>query len=486
MDDVYSGLEPVDVWRHFSMLNRIPRCSGQEVGAREYVQQVAGAVGMRWKVDERGNVVVYVPARDTEIAAPLVAIQAHLDMVCEKQPGVTHNFAEDPIRPRRVGDRIFASGTTLGADNGIGVAMILALITQSSLRHGPLELIFTVEEETGLRGALELNPSLIGARLLINLDDEEPDELVVGCAGAADAILRFPLVIRTMPDGYSGREVIISGLRGGHSGTDIHEPRANAIKLLTSALADLLDTGVNVHLVSIEGGSVRNAIPRTATARFLAAPDTLPSLETAIANVRETLYGEWGKDEPNLALDVREVPVSNQVILDDSGDVLLGLLNNLPYGLLAMSKTFPGKVETSSNLARVRALGEEVEILISSRSFSDIKLREVQSRIRELGEAVGAEVELQEGYPGWEPNPRSTLLKQTVGVYQQVYGKPPEVEVIHGGLECGVLVSKLPNMEAISFGPLIRGAHTTEECIYPSTVPPTWKLLVALLETLAQ
>ena len=448
------------------------------------MQQVADAAGAAWKVDERGNIVVYAPARGADPGASTVAVQAHLDMVCDKQPDVVHDFAKDPIRPWRDGDRVFASGTTLGADNGIGVAAALALLDEPDLRHGPIELLFTVEEETGLKGALALDPSLIRARLLINLDSEDPDELTIGCAGAGGVVIRFSPTTETMSDGWIGREVAVSGLKGGHSGLQIHKRLANAIKLLTDALFEVQDAGVNFRLGSIKGGSAHNVIPHAAIAQLSIVPDMAKALETVMDRVSATLRTEWGKDEHDLALEVRQIPAPKQVMADQSRDLLLRLLEDLPHGVLAMSKSFPGKVETSSNLAYIQMRDGEVEIMTSSRSFIDAELRKVQSRILSLGEAIGAEVEVQEGYPGWEPNPSSWLLKLTEKIYQQVYGRLPEIRVTHGGLECGVIVSKLPGMEAISFGPLIRGGHTSEEHVYASTVPHTWKLLTALLEAL--
>jgi dipeptidase D len=287
-----------------------------------------------------------------------------------------------------------------------------------------------------------------------------------------------------MSDGWIGREVAVSGLKGGHSGLQIHKRLANAIKLLTDALFEVQDAGVNFRLGSIKGGSAHNVIPHAAIAQLSIVPDMAKALETVMDRVSATLRTEWGKDEHDLALEVRQIPAPKQVMADQSRDLLLRLLEDLPHGVLAMSKSFPGKVETSSNLAYIQMRDGEVEIMTSSRSFIDAELRKVQSRILSLGEAIGAEVEVQEGYPGWEPNPSSWLLKLTEKIYQQVYGRLPEIRVTHGGLECGVIVSKLPGMEAISFGPLIRGGHTSEEHVYASTVPHTWKLLTALLEAL--
>jgi dipeptidase D len=490
--DVYAGLEPPELWRHFAGLNSTPRRSGQETAARAYVQGVADATGCSWEVDGYGNLVVRVPAKSGRQGAAAVAVQAHLDMLCEKRPGVEHDFDRDPIRPRIVDGRVYATGTTLGADNGIGAAAAIALMTAPGLKHGPLELIFTREEETGLDGAMALDPSLVRARLLINLDSEDPDELTVGCAGGAGTILKLPVQTEPAPPGWVGREVVVTGLKGGHSGVQIHEPLANAIKLLAGVLPRIEEAGIPFRIASgsLHGGSAHNAIPRDASAivalspRAL-APGTFHALERAVEGLRAALLEEWGKDEPGLALEVREIPPPGRVFREAENSRILSLLHDLPHGVLKWSDAFPGKVETSSNLAQLRTGEDVVEVCTSSRSFVAAELASVQQRIRSLGEATGAIIEARDSYPGWQPDRNSRLLEISKRVYEQVMGKAPEVQVVHAGLECGAIVSKLPGMEAISFGPLIRGAHTPEEHVTISTVGATWKILIRLVETLA-
>ena len=482
-NEVYRGLEPAEVWRHFAALNSIPRPSGQEAAARAYVQQVAAQVGATWDGDERGNTVVRVPA--TNGVGPTVAIQAHLDMVCEKRPDVAHKFATDPIRPRREGERIYASGTTLGADNGIGAAMALALLTSPGLRHGPLELIFTVEEETGLHGALELDPGLITARMLINLDSEDPKELTIGCAGGAGTILTLPVTFEAPPRDWQGCEIVVSGLQGGHSGVQIHENLANAIKLLTGALLYIQDATSDFRIGSIAGGSAHNAIPRDAVASLAVAPDAVSILQEIIGMVQAEMRAHWQGDEPNLKLELRAAPVPGRVMTQREGRILLDLLDELPHGVVAMSQAFVGKVETSSNLAVVTTGESEVEIATSSRSFMTEELRQLQDRIGAMGLAAGARVEARDGYPGWQPQGDARLTQVTEAVYRHTFGYNAEVQVVHAGLECGVIVAKLLGLEAISFGPLIRGAHTPEEYIDIASVGTTWQLLVALLAALA-
>jgi dipeptidase D len=483
-DEVYAGLEPRELWRHFGGLNRAPRPSRREEAARAYVRQVAEAAGALWTTDERGNTVVRVPASPGREQAPPVAVQAHLDMVCEKRPEVDHNFETDPIRPRIQGECVYGTGTTLGADNGIGAAAALALLTEPGLEHGPLELIFTVEEETGLHGAAALDPSLVHARMLVNLDSENPLELTIGCAGGAGAILHLPLALEPVSPGWIGREVVVSGLKGGHSGVQIHERLANAIKVLQRALSEAGQAGAEFRIGTIQGGNAHNAIPRDASARLAVAPESTATLEEATAGVHDVLCLAWRRDEPGLSLEVREAPLPEAVWTPEEGARVLQLLDDLPHGVLAMSEVFPGKVETSSNLAMVRSEGGELEIATSSRSFLDEELAKVQERIRACGEASGARVEMRDGYGGWEPDPGSRLLQTAVAVYERVFGTSPEVQVIHAGLECGVIASRLPGLQALSFGPRIEGAHTPEEHVHIPTVASTWRLLTALLAAL--
>ena len=482
----YAGLEPAEVWRHFSALNGIPRPSGAEAAVCAYVERIAAEYGAEAARDARGNVVVRVPAAQNGENAPVAAVQAHLDMVCEKRPGVQHDFAKDPIRPRVEGDTVYATGTTLGSDNGIGAACALALLTDRTLRRGPLELIFTVEEETGLHGARELDPALVSARLLVNLDSEDPRELTVGCAGGAGAVLELSVETEPAPAGWLMYEVMVSGLKGGHSGVQIHEPLANAIKLLMATLDQARAAGIDFALAGIRGGNAHNAIPRDAVAVILIPADAVEPLRAAVAQSEAEFLKQWGEHEPGLAVRVGPLDVEpGQVLMPAARERLLALLTKLPHGVLKWSAVFPGKVETSSNLAQINTQGSQVEIGTSSRSFVTEELEAVQQAIATAGREAGAEIRARDGYPGWEPDPNSRLLQVTRAVYAREFGTEPEVQVIHAGLECGVIVSKLPGMEAISFGPRIEGAHTPEEHVYISTVVTTWRLLTALLAELA-
>lgn len=487
---VYAGLQPRELWRHFAALNAIPRPSGREAAAQDYVRRTATAAGARWAADTVGNTVVYLASSPGRERAPATVIQAHLDMVCEKRPEVLHDFTRDPIRPRVVDGWVYATGTTLGADNGIGAACALALLTEPGLAHGPLELLFTVEEETGLRGATDLEPGLIAARRMINLDSEDPRELTIGCAGGAGAAIEVDLEAECPPEGWVGREIRIAGLKGGHSGVQIHEPLANAIKLLTGALRTLREKGVEYRLCRLTGGNARNAIPRDASAIVVLPADSVEPLRQGLSEYRKLLLEEWSAHEPNLRLEEEAAP-AGLAATPGTTERITGMLEKLPHGVLAMSDRFPGKVETSANLAVVRTepaapAGSKLVIISSVRGFAQPKLGKLLAQVTSLAQEAGTRAILHEGYPGWEPNPHSRLLLTAESVYNELFGRAAEVQVIHAGLECGIIAAKAPGMEAISFGPRIEGAHTPEERVHISSVGDTWKLLLQLLDALSR
>jgi dipeptidase D len=480
MNDAYVGLEPIELWRHFDELNKIPRPSGHEAGAREYVKRVAEAAGYQMRSDSYGNCVVYVPARGLETSAGPVCVQAHLDMVKATAPGVTHDFENDPIVPHRDGDRIVASGTTLGADNGIGAAGALALITDTRIKNGPLELLFTVEEETGLKGASALDGALLSSKYLINLDSEDPSTLTIGCAGGESTTMSIPVKVEPVPAGWVTKEVRIGGLRGGHSGVEIHKNLANAIKLLPPMLAGAGLRNEDLRIVSIDGGSAHNAVPKEATVKV-----ALPNYDNAwdyhaVENeLRQRL------NEPGLTISLADVAPASAAMSRADSEKLIQLLASIPTGVLKMSNVFSGKVQTSCNLAVVHTHADSVEVLVSIRSFVADDIAAVEEDLRRLAQEAGGSLAVSSAYPSWEPNPGSKLLRQTMEAFEHIIGKPPIVEVIHAGLECGVISAKVAGMEAISFGPTITGAHTPEEAVYPESVMSTWKLLVELLRRLA-
>jgi dipeptidase D len=485
--NAYAGLNPSDLWQHFRALNNIPRPSGGEQGVRNYIQRIANSVQVPWEVDARGNLVIYVPPTSLALAeVPPIAIQTHMDMVCEKTPESTHNFEKDAIRPRRKGDYIFATDTTLGADNGIGVAAALSLLTQRHLHHGPIELIFTVEEETGLYGAAALDVSLIKARRLINLDSESVDSLTVGSAAGANAVITFPVSTEMALDKWIGKKLTITGLRGGHSGLQIHERLANGIKLLVELLASAHTKGLEYQLESFSGGNADNSIPRLAECRLTVAPGAESLWKKLIEQASYLLGKNWSSDEPGLDIEFLDIQPPKSLLTEATRDALLQLLAELPHGIAKMSDEFPNEVETSSNLAQVEMRDKSIRIITSCRSFVAEEMDEILDRVVKIAKSTGATVEIEGSYPGWQPKKNSGLLKITKAVFEKLRGDKPNIRVTHGGLECGFIVSKIKGMDAISFGPSIDFAHTPQEQVSISSVDATWKLLVALLEVLSQ
>ena len=484
LPDAYTDLSPAVLWRQFGALNCIPRASGQEDAARAYIQELCAARGARWQTDARGNICVELPASGDNTSAPIVVLQSHLDMVCQQRPGVNHDWARDPVVPRREGDKISATGTTLGADNGLGAAMMLAILASDDLTHPPLELLFTVEEETGLFGAAQLDPELVKGRLMINLDSEDPDEITIGCAGGAGTTLRLPIQRASLPDALRW-ELSVSGLAGGHSGIQIGEPLGNAIKILTQVAGAARVGAPELRLIAIDGGTAHNAIPRDASAHVAVPVAQGESFDAAWKASADELMAKWREDEPNL--DITRAPSARvEAPLDAAATATtLELLRALPHGVSQMSERFEGKVQTSSNLAEVKTGQGEVEIHVSNRSFVASDIANLQEEQANLGVAAGADVEARDGYPGWEPRSDSPLREQTAAVFERVTGTKPRVEVVHAGLECGLLSEKLPDLDAVSFGPLIRGAHTPEEWTSVASAAQTWEILTALLEELA-
>ncbi len=480
-----SELEPKEIWQHFDKILTIPRGSKNESAIREYVIEVAQKHDLEYKQDAAGNVVVRKPATQGHEKASIVILQSHLDMVNEKNAEVEHDFSKDPIKPQRDGEYLKASGTTLGADNGIGVATALAIMESKDFEHGPLELLFTVDEETGLTGASNLAPDLLKGRRLINLDTEEEGVFYVGCAGGAGMNLTLPLKFQHVPPNSVALEVKLHGLRGGHSGVDIHLQRGNAIKLLARMLFSL-SRSFPFYMANINGGNMHNAIPREAFATLLVDQNQRGDVEKRLQELFQAIREEFKPADPDMQLTVSESSVTDQVFDKETQQKVLGLLNALPHGVIAMSYDIPDLVETSSNLATVNVEDTQLLIHVSNRSSVATALQGLQERIAAIGMLAGAKIEELEGYPGWKPNLDSPLLKIARDVFQQVFGKEPEVKAVHAGLECGIIGEKYPGMDMISIGPQIEFPHSPDERVKISSVGDFYKFLKALLERLAE
>ena len=478
-----SELEPQELWKHFDHILTIPRGSKNEEAAAQYVISIAKSNGLSFERDPTGNLVVTKPAVRANADKAVTLLQSHLDMVNEKNADVEHDFSRHPIRPRREGDHLYATGTTLGSDNGIGVASSLAVMESRSIQHGPMEFLFTVDEETGLTGAAGLQPDFLTGRRLLNLDSEEEGAVYIGCAGGAGTNIQ--LALRYAAEGETSTlEVQLAGLRGGHSGAEIHLQRGNAIQLLARMLSQVREH-CPFGLIGFQGGNMHNAIPREAFAQISVEPFQRARFEKLIQEQLAGIQDEFRPADPDIRLALKDL-ASNEKILDrDSSTRLLHLLNALPHGVISMSYDIPDLVETSSNLATAKTEGDWLEVHISNRSSVASSLAAIQTRVAAIGELSGAEVEKLEGYPGWKPNLDSPLLKTVEEVYTRVLGEKPEAKAIHAGLECGIIGKHYSGMDMVSIGPSIEFPHSPDERVQISSVATFYRLLTAILEKLA-
>ncbi len=482
-----SSLEPTTVWTQFDTILTIPRASKDEERMRRHVVETATRLGLDHAVDAAGNVVVRKPGTAGHEGAEITILQSHLDMVQEKNSDIAFDFRSDAIVPQHQGDYVTATGTTLGSDNGIGVATMLAIMQATDLTHGPLEFLFTIDEETGLTGAAQLDGSLLAGRRLLNLDSEEEGIVYVGCAGGGD--IHLTLAAETTAAGANDRRAVLAltGLKGGHSGCDIHLQRGNAVGLLARALWAAYQS-TPFLLARIEGGSAHNAIPREAFATVVAEADALARIVDIVRSEVQAIQSEFRPADPGIELSVDDAAESTDGGVPWSAETtatVLRLLTSLPHGVEAMSYDIPDLVETSNNLATVAGENGSIVITTSTRSSIDAALDALRRRIRATGELAGADVEERDAYPGWKPNLDSPLLDVVRRVHAQELGAEPEVKAIHAGLECGIIGKKTPGMDMISFGPTIEFPHSPDERVHVPSVGRFYRLLTATLAALA-
>lgn len=478
-------LDPKRVWEHFWTISQIPRPSGHEEATGDYVVSVAKAKGLPVVRDEVGNIVVRVPATKGREKSMVTVLQGHLDMVCEKNAGTQHDFLNDPLKLRVEGGVVKATGTTLGADNGIGVAMGLALIDEAKAVHGPIELLFTIDKETGLNGANNLKPGFVKGRRLINLDTEEDGQLYVGCAGGQDTVLSLRVARATQKDGRPCHKLSVTGLRGGHSGSDIHEGRGNANRVLARMLEQFDGLGIAYSLVAFDGGSKRNAIAREAFAVIHMEKAALKGARAAVEAFQGVIRQELKGLDDGVSIALAPAKAELPPLTDGSRKKLLTLLNAIPHGLIAYSRDIPGLVETSTNFAIVATFPGKVDVATSQRS-SVLSQRDWAAQwVASIARLSGAKVVHSHGYPGWTPNLASPILKAAQKTYKRVYGAEPEPKAIHAGLECGIIGAKYPGMDMVSLGPEIRNAHSPDEEVHIDSVRKTYKVLLELLKDLA-
>jgi dipeptidase D len=481
----YESLEPRAVWRIFGEISRVPRCSGQEQAVMAMLREWATARDLQVQEDRVGNLLIRIPASPGREGSEPVLVQGHVDMVCEKNRDTRHDFARDPIQPEVNGEWVRAAGTTLGADNGIGVAMGLAVAEESGLEHGPVEVLLTVDEERGLTGAAGVTPGFFSARRMINLDSEQDDAIFIGCAGGRDSVLTLTNIQARAPAQGAGRKVVVRGLVGGHSGLDIDRNRGNAIMILMRLLHAAAES-MDLRIVSLDGGSMRNAIPREAEARVVVPRAKTRQFKKLIDQTAATIKGEeLPQEDQGFEVKVGTLQAPRCFSLDSSRRTLAMLLS-LPSGVLAMSRDIEGLVETSSNLGVVHTQGAKVEVVCCSRSSVMSSLAGLVARHRAVGELAGAVVVQPPGYPGWQPDLQSPLLGVARRLYGRELGNEPELKAIHAGLECGLLTEKCPDLDIISFGPTILGAHSPDERVSIPSVQKIWRLFGAILADLAR
>lgn len=485
MTSPLANLEPKFLWSHFDQIRQIPRPSGHEQALIAHIKNWAGERKFEWVEDKAGNLCVRVPGTKGHEKSPIVVIQGHMDMVAEKDSGTKFDFLKDPIHCRVDGDWVVADHTTLGADNGIGLAAGMGAADDPTVEHGPLELLFTVDEETGLTGATDLDASILRGKIMLNLDSEEDGVLFVGCAGGATSEIFFDLARIDVPAGHVAVKLEVSGLKGGHSGLNIIDNRANSVKVLCRVIDRWLEKH-DVFVDSMSGGNKHNAIPREAVA-VVAVPEAFVDEAKAIAAEEQaTILTEYKTIDGGLTIKVESTDGAKKPANLDCTRRLVAMLTALPDGVSSMSRDIAGLVETSSNLAIVNTDGDKVQITTSSRSSVASALTGVLNEAKAVVRLAGAKYTEEGAYPAWQPNMDSALLKTCKGVFQELYGREPKVTAIHAGLECGIIGEKIgADADMISFGPQLEGVHAPGEKVKISTVVTFWnfykKVLAALV-----
>jgi dipeptidase D len=486
MTDAIQGLTPTRVWEYFAEFAKVPRCSKHEEKARAYVLGVAKRLKLEARTDAVGNVVVRKPATGGHARAKGLALQGHLDMVCEKNKDKVHDFSKDPIELVRKGDYVMANGTTLGADNGIAVATCLALMEDRSLSHGPLEFLFTIDEETGLTGAGGVPSDFLESRMMLNLDSEEEGSLYVGCSGGRDTIGTWKLALDPVPAHTSAAHVLVTGLKGGHSGLEIDKGRGNAIKILNRALM-ALDT-LGGRLATLHGGDKHNAIPREAEALVWVPVKAWEEAAQAVARLDEIVRAELGAVDPGvqIRLETAKGARKGKVLKRAQQKKLLLTIAALPHGVIKMSPDIPGLVETSTNVAAIALNHGMITLATSQRSSVASEIDEVCDTVEATFALGGATVHGTDGYPGWKPDMESPILGTAKRTYKSLFGKEPEIKAIHAGLECGIIGERIPGMDMVSFGPTLEGVHSPDERLHIGSVERFYKFLTAILSAVAQ
>jgi dipeptidase D len=480
-----SKIYPSLLWENFQKLCDIPRPSKKEQKIIKFVKEFGEKLGLETIVDRTGNVIIRKPATKGLEKRKGIILQGHLDMVPQKNSDTVHDFENDPIRPYIDGEWVKAKGTTLGSDNGIGVAAALTILQDKDLQHGPIEALFTIDEETGMTGAKELEAGLLKGDILINMDSEDEGELYVGCAGGIDADITFDYNNEPVPPGHVAYRLSLTGLTGGHSGVEIHLGRANANKLMNRFLKHA-SKEYGMRLSNIEGGSLRNAIPRESFAVVTVDKELSTKFLSGLTRYEMIYKHEYGAVDPNLKFMSTPIELPANLIDIRTQENLFKAICGCPNGIIRLSDSMPGLVETSNNLASIKTIAGKIVIQCLLRSSVDSSKDELGESIISVFELAGAKVLMGGAYPGWKPNMASPILKVMQGLYQKKYGKIPEIKAIHAGLECGILGGTYPNWDMISFGPTIRGPHSPDEKVNIATVGKFWDFLVEVLKNVPE
>ena len=481
---VLKGLKPAAVWYYFEEICRIPRLSKNEEKIRKYLLGFAGDNKLEAREDITGNILITRPSHPDFMDRKTVVLQSHMDMVGEKNAGHPHDWSKDPILPSVDRGWVIANGTTLGADDGIGIAAQLAILSDKNLKAGEIECLFTIDEESGMTGAKNLKPGFFIGRILLNLDSEDEGILFIGCAGGLDTVGTMSFSSEPLPRGSAAFEISVTGLHGGHSGDEIHKGYGNSVKIMTRILRDL-DERYGILLSNFNGGNLRNAIPREAFVTIVVKKSLSDSIVSRINELQDIIRTEFGDLEKDLIINSGKCSLPSFVTDRRTHEKLLELLTCCPHGVIAWSKDMEDLVETSTNLASVKFHEDDIiKIVTTQRSSVESSKREAAALVGSCMKPAGADVLHSEGYPGWTPDMNSEILRITRQSYRKLFGKDPAVKAIHAGLECGLIYEKFRGIDMISFGPTIRGAHTPEEKIEIATATMFWDLLIDVISNI--
>ena len=478
MSEAVRKLEPTALWNHFADLNAVPRPSKKEERVIQFMVDFGKKLGLETHTDKIGNIIIKKPATTGMEDRQTVILQSHVDMVHQKNNDTVFDFDSEGIRMVVDGDWVKAEGTTLGADNGLGVATIMALLSSTNIPHPALEAMFTVDEETGMTGAKELDPSFYEGKILLNLDTEDDDELSIGCAGGIDTNTSYAYSTQPTPNNVTTFIVKLKGLMGGHSGMDIDKGRGNANKLMARFL---VDAPMPVFLHEFDGGSLRNAIPREADVIVSVSDSSVSDFQSYVKEKQAEFLADYKPVEQHITIQLEKTTTPSEVLTQKDQQNILQALYALHNGVFKMSLNFEGLVETSSSLARVIIKDGTFVTQSLQRSSVESTKKDVANTIRSVFDLIGAEVEQTGDYPGWEPNPDSPILKTMTDLYRKMFNSEPRVQACHAGLECGILGEHLPDVDMISFGPNIRHAHSPDECTQISSVQKFWNYLLEIL-----